>query len=264
MILLAPTTRQALRRTATLTAVSVVGSLALFLLAMQIFQGVDSDVRIRIVDFWRFGLAISILAPMIVCPLVCYRSSKLIENLRLSRDAFAALSQTDQLTGLLNRRGFDAAALASLEACRLDRRPVAVLMCDIDHFKRLNDNLGHTLGDKALVQVGDLLRGFVGECGLIAGRQGGDEFVAMLPGMGLAEAASTAENIRVACSRLKFDHPAMGANLSVSIGVAASAQAEASLSSLLRRADVALYEVKRTGRNRIVAADIGERWSSAA
>jgi diguanylate cyclase (GGDEF)-like protein len=61
-----------------------------------------------------------------------------------------------------------------------------------------------------------------------------------------------------------FEHPAVDANLSVSIGVAASADAEASLTSLLRRSDVALYDVKRTGRNRIVAADIGERWSSAA
>jgi len=261
MISLAPTTRQALRRTAALTAVSVLGSLALFLLAMQIFHGVNSRVTIKAVDFWRFG---SILAPMIVCPLVCYRSSKLIENLRLSRDAFAALSQTDQLTGLLNRRGFDVAALASLEACRNGRRPVAVMMCDIDHFKRLNDNLGHTLGDKALVEVADLLRSFAQECGLIVGRQGGDEFVVMLPGVGLAEAASIAENIRVGCSILLFEHPAMGATLSVSIGVAASADAEASLTSLLRRSDVALYDVKRTGRNRIVAADIGERWSSAA
>jgi diguanylate cyclase (GGDEF)-like protein len=264
MISLAPTTRQALRRTAALTAVSVLGSLALFLLAIHFYHGVNSHVTIKAVDFWRFGLVVSILAPMIVCPFVCYRSSMLIEDLRQSRDAFAALSQTDQLTGLLNRRGFDAAALASLEACRADARPVAVLMCDIDHFKRLNDNLGHTLGDRALVQVAELLRSFARDDGLIVGRQGGDEFVAMLPGMGLAEAASTAENIRVACSSLKFDHPAMGANLSVSIGVAASAQAEASLSSLLRRADVALYEVKRSGRNRIVAADIGERWPSAA
>src|SRR5450631_3388728 len=80
MISLAPTTRQALRRTAALTAVSVLGSLALFLLAMQIFHGVNSRVTIKAVDFWRFGLAVSILAPMIVCPLVCYRSSKLIEK----------------------------------------------------------------------------------------------------------------------------------------------------------------------------------------
>jgi len=138
------------------------------------------------------------------------------------------------------------------------------MMCDIDHFKRLNDNLGHTLGDKALVEVADLLRSFAQECGLIVGRQGGDEFVVMLPGVGLAEAASIAENIRVGCSKLLFEHPAMGATLSVSIGVAASADAEASLTSLLRRSDVALYDVKRTGRNRIVAADIGERWSSAA
>jgi diguanylate cyclase (GGDEF)-like protein len=165
---------------------------------------------------------------------------------------------------LLNRRGFDAAAHAALEAGRDANRPVAVLMCDIDHFKKLNDDFGHGLGDNALLYVAEVLRGFAAGRHLIASRQGGDEFVLLAPGVDLAEAAAMAESIRIACGKMPFDGDAAGACVTVSIGVAACAGSKASLSALMRRADVALYEVKRGGRNRVASADVAERWSSAA
>jgi diguanylate cyclase (GGDEF)-like protein len=137
-------------------------------------------------------------------------------------------------------------------------------MCDIDHFKKLNDGFGHGHGDNALLYVAEVLRSFAASHHMIAGRQGGDEFVMLAPGVDLAEAAGMAESIRVACGKTPFDGEAAGACVTVSIGVAACAGSKASLSALMRRADVALYEVKRNGRNRVASADLGERWSSAA
>jgi diguanylate cyclase (GGDEF)-like protein len=215
-------------------------------------------------EFQHFVLALSIFVPALVCPLVSYRSARLVEALKRARGDLEVLAQTDQLTGLLNRRGFDAAAHAALEAGRAANRPVAVLTCDIDHFKKLNDSFGHGFGDKALLHVAEVLRRFALSRHLVAGRQGGDEFVILAPGIGRAEAAGIAESIRIACGKMPLEDNAAGAILSVSIGVAVCAGSQASLSALMRRADVALYDAKRIGRNRVVAADLGERWSNAA
>jgi diguanylate cyclase (GGDEF)-like protein len=138
-----------------------------------------------------------------------------------------------------------------------------MLMCDIDHFKRLNDSFGHRFGDQTLKHVAEILLSFAQSRSFIVGRQGGDEFVMMLPGVHLTEAAAIAESIRIVCARTAFDGDTIGAGLSVSIGVAASRGSQASLSALMRRADVALYDVKRTGRNRVGTAEVNEQWSSA-
>ncbi len=137
-------------------------------------------------------------------------------------------------------------------------------MLDIDHFKRLNDTFGHRFGDQTLKCVAEILRSCAERRSFIVGRQGGDEFVMLLPGVDLTEAAAIAESIRVACARKAFDGDTIGASLSISIGVAASLGSQASLSALMQRADVALYDVKRTGRDRVISVDVNEQWSSAA
>ena len=234
------------------------------MLIARVAFGSNPNMLITVGDFWTLGLFISILVPMLICPIVTYRLSRLVQELQVARDRLEILAQTDQLTGLLNRRGFDAAADAALETARLDDVPVAVLMCDIDHFKRLNDSLGHGFGDQILLHVADLLRCFAQSGNFIVGRQGGDEFVMLLPGVDSTAAATLAESIRVACARLIFGASAIGGTFSVSIGVAACPGSHASLSALMRRADVALYDVKRSGRNSVVTADLNEQWPSAA
>jgi len=253
-----------IRQVLVVTILSIVGSFALSLLAIQMIFGVDRRQTITATEFEIFVLTLSILVPALICPLVGYRSARLVRALKVARNDLEILARTDQLTGLLNRRGFDAAAHAALEAAREANRPVAVLMCDIDHFKKLNDGFGHSLGDNALLYVADVLRGFAASRHMIAGRQGGDEFVILAPGVDLAEAAAMAESIRIACGKMPFDGEAAGASVTVSIGVAACPGSNASLSALMRRADVALYEVKRGGRNRVASADVSEQWSSAA
>ncbi|MGP0060090.1 MAG: GGDEF domain-containing protein [Beijerinckiaceae bacterium] len=246
-----------------LTAISVAGSTTIFMLIARAVFGSNPDMTITVGDFWTLGLFISIFVPMLLCPVVTYRLSRLIQELQIARDQLEILAQTDQLTGLLNRRGFDATADTALETALLPDRPVAVLVCDIDHFKQLNDSFGHSFGDQTLKHVAEILLSFAQSRSFIVGRQGGDEFVMMLPGVYLTEAAAIAESIRIACARTAFDGDTIGASLSVSIGVAASRGSQASLSALMRRADIALYDVKRTGRNRVVSVDVNEQWSSA-
>lgn len=142
----------------------------------------------------------------------------------------------DPLTGALNRRAF--ALLAEKQAARTGR-PLAVLMMDLDHFKRINDTLGHSGGDATLCRfvavAGDVLRAEDVLC-----RFGGEEFVALLPHAEAAQAVAAAERLRLAFA-------ATGAT--VSIGVASLRPGE-DLEDLLRRADAALYDAKRAGRDR--------------
>lgn len=145
----------------------------------------------------------------------------------------------DPLTGALNRRAF--ALLAEKQVAQAARtgRPLAVLMMDLDHFKRINDTLGHSGGDATLCRfvavAGDVLRAEDVLC-----RFGGEEFVALLPHAEAAQAVAAAERLRLAFT-------ATGAT--VSIGVASLRPGE-DLEDLLRRADAALYDAKRAGRNR--------------
>ena len=145
----------------------------------------------------------------------------------------------DPLTGALNRRAF--ALLAEKQVAQAARtgRPLAVLMMDLDHFKRINDTLGHSGGDATLCRfvavAGDVLRAEDVLC-----RFGGEEFVALLPHAEAAQAVAAAERLRLAFT-------ATGAT--VSIGVASLRPGE-DLEDLLRRADAALYDAKRAGRDR--------------
>jgi diguanylate cyclase (GGDEF)-like protein len=243
-----------------LTAVGSMFSVGCTALAMRIVFGDDPAALIPAAQFKHFAYWLSLGLPVVLCPLLSFRFFGLMQRMNVARTNFKILAQTDELTGLFNRRGFDAAALEALETERVAGRPVAVMICDIDHFKRLNDNFGHDFGDQSLMHIACVLTRFAGSHGLIVGRQGGDEFVVMYPGAGKAEAAAVAEAIRLACAEMQL----VGSTLSVSIGLAASLRATASLSALIRRADVALYDVKRTTRNSVVAADVEEEWASAA
>lgn len=145
----------------------------------------------------------------------------------------------DPLTGALNRRAFALLAEKQMAQAARTGRPLAVLMMDLDHFKRINDTLGHSGGDATLCRfvavAGDVLRAEDVLC-----RFGGEEFVALLPHAEAAQAVAAAERLRLAFA-------ATGAT--VSIGVASLRPGE-DLEDLLRRADAALYDAKRAGRDR--------------
>ncbi|HEY0835508.1 MAG TPA: diguanylate cyclase [Azospirillum sp.] len=161
------------------------------------------------------------------------------------------LATTDPLTGLANRREFLAAAERELVRVRRYDRPAAVLMVDIDHFKRINDTHGHAAGDEALRRVAAICRDLLRESDLI-GRLGGEEFGILLPETDVAAAREAAERLRAALAGADIRRPDGGAmRLTASIGIAACTATDSSIGQALSRADDALYHAKGQGRNRV-------------
>ena len=158
---------------------------------------------------------------------------------------YAQLALCDSLTGVGNRRRLDRDL--AIEAGNADM-PVAVIMVDVDHFKRINDEHGHEAGDQALRVVADVLRREV-RSGDVVYRYGGEEFCVVLADTTSAEAGQVAERIRFAVSRtaLAFDQP-----MTVSIGVALGKGAH--VTQTMRRADEALFKSKDGGRDRVTLA----------
>jgi diguanylate cyclase (GGDEF)-like protein len=182
------------------------------------------------------------------------------ERMILMQRELIRLASTDHLTGLLNRRAFFEQAT---ERCALPG-PVCGIMCDIDHFKQVNDTLGHDAGDVVLRSVGGLLTQREG----IVSRLGGEEFCIIHNGS-LEDARQAAEEFRRAVSDMGSRIGENIVQITCSAGVAEWKEGD-TIDHLLRRADVALYEAKLAGRNRVVAADSfrlssrHEKWHGAA
>jgi len=160
------------------------------------------------------------------------------------------LSFTDPLTGVGNRRRLDERLVAEIVSAERHHAPLALMICDIDHFKRFNDRFGHGAGDRALVAFGRLLRDATRRSD-VAARYGGEEFVLLLPHTGEAEALELAERLRAQLAAGALE--GTPAPLTASFGVAALRRGESG-SDLLRRADRALYRAKRAGRDRVEGA----------
>jgi diguanylate cyclase (GGDEF)-like protein len=191
-------------------------------------------------------------AVFIVCLTGWLQMKKLLSRQHGVAQQLRVLAATDPLTGLANRRQ----ALADLggfaEPSARVPPPVA-LLCDIDHFKRVNDQLGHEAGDQVLVEVAEALRRATRASDLAA-RWGGEEFLIVLPGTPLPEAFELAERLRqrVAAATLRGAAHCLG-GATLSIGIAAH-EAEESVNDWLRRTDEALYRAKNAGRDRCEAA----------
>lgn len=181
----------------------------------------------------------------------------MLQTLRLMRQRDAALttlaraSVTDALTELSNRRGFSDAAATALRACQRRGEGAAVVMFDLDRFKRINDGHGHAAGDAVLRGVAAVLRRQL-RASDVVGRLGGEEFAMLCPGMTVPQAAALAERVRGSI-RDEVPHPAGdGAMVTTSAGVAA---VEApGLEAALIAADRALYAAKESGRDRVLTA----------
>jgi diguanylate cyclase (GGDEF)-like protein len=160
---------------------------------------------------------------------------------------------TDALTGLANRRTFDQKLLHHVGFYERYARPFAVLMLDVDSFKRFNDTYGHEAGDRVLKEVAAVLRSAVRDADLAA-RMGGEEFVVLLPEAGLRSAAEAAERIRRMVEVRAVPFEGRSLLVTVSIGVAAVPDCTDTAGSVLALADAALYRAKEAGRNRVYAA----------
>jgi diguanylate cyclase (GGDEF)-like protein len=173
-----------------------------------------------------------------------------------SNQMLERLSRSDPLTGLANRREFDLVLREEWRRCRRAGLPLAEIMIDIDHFKAFNDSFGHQTGDDCLKWVAATLAGGLRRAGDVVARYGGEEFVVLLPSASAAEALSIAESLRTLVQGIGIEHvyPVPGSVVTVSAGVASFVPGEGPPEALTAAADTALYDAKRQGRNRTVAA----------
>lgn len=167
---------------------------------------------------------------------------------------FMKLSQADGLTGIANRPHFIALAESALATNRKSHHEVCVALCDLDHFKAINDEHGHAAGDTALRQVAMAIQSHL-RSGDVFGRVGGEEFGILLPNCSLEAARERCEQLRVALSDLSVRHDSRDLAISASFGVETTASCGYELRQLLANADVALYQAKHAGRNRVVVYD---------
>jgi diguanylate cyclase (GGDEF)-like protein len=173
--------------------------------------------------------------------------------LREANARLAELSATDALTGLCNRRSLNE-AIERHAVSIVPSRGSGVLMIDVDHFKRFNDHVGHSGGDRCLQLIAGALRGALRSRDDIAARYGGEEFAVILPDADLSETLSVAERLRQAVIDLAIPHPGLGEGrvVTVSIGAAATPHSESILDAI-DFADRRLYSAKEAGRDRVHA-----------
>ncbi len=157
------------------------------------------------------------------------------------------LSMTDELTGLNNRRYFDDHFRIEQEKVNRYDNSLCLIMIDIDHFKTINDEFGHTVGDNVLIEFSDLLRSQVRETDFLS-RWGGEEFMLLLPEIGISKAKIIAEKLRRLISSHQFSH---NKKLTASFGVAWVSPNQESKRSSIHNVDSALYQAKNEGRNRV-------------
>lgn len=171
-----------------------------------------------------------------------------LEEARI-REELSRLASTDELTGILNRRKLMQLAGEEYETARRDSRPLSVMLIDIDHFKRLNDNCGHETGDLILADFTAYVTGAVTRRN-IWGRLGGDEFVLVLPALPCDQANCIAEQLRRGFAGDSFPRRKATPDYTISIGITEVRAKDQSIDGVLKRADKALYRAKRNGRNR--------------
>ncbi|MEO8623030.1 MAG: diguanylate cyclase [bacterium] len=172
------------------------------------------------------------------------------EELNAANQRLVELSYTDALTGLANRRMFQK-QLHELLGHDTSESPSSIAFIDVDHFKDINDRLGHPAGDEVLRTIAECLKAATPQAGLIA-RYGGEEFACLLPGLPLAKAVEIAEQMRMDVERRSTQVPGTAdqVKVTISIGVAATVlESDADIHQLLRVADIALYRAKNDGRN---------------
>lgn len=192
------------------------------------------------------GVAGDVLAAYV---LLLLNSERLEAELHAAHRDIEVLARTDSLTGLWNRRHFEATLEAEVARSQRYGTPLSLLALDADHFKRVNDEMGHHAGDTVLREIARLLDSGIRRSDVLC-RWGGEEFMVLVPGTGLRQATVMAEKIR---QRIADHHFSQVARMTVSIGVGEVEPGEAP-EDWLRRVDAALYDAKQQGRNRTAIA----------
>ena len=174
-----------------------------------------------------------------------HRMLDLQRQLIRAREAYRNQARHDGLTGLYNR-----SAIVEILKTALESGPVSVAMLDVDHFKQINDQLGHDVGDRVLVELGRVLTHSLRPEDAV-GRLGGEEFLLVLPGVDTWEAARVGERLRKRVEELQLTEQGRPLPVSISVGVATAA-AHTPYTELLKRSDRTMYAAKHAGRNKVI------------
>lgn len=201
-------------------------------------------------EYVGFVLSLFMLAGMACIRPIFLERSRLEERLRRQ-------ATTDDLTGVSNRRRFFEMARGELKRVQRHTEPVAVVFMDIDLLKDVNDTLGHSGGDAALVSFAHVCRTCIREIDVLA-RMGGDEFALLLPATSREQARATVERIRSTLKKESADRPSAAAPMTFSAGITGLSGEDDTIDALLRRADRALYTAKAAGRDRVVVDERNE------
>jgi diguanylate cyclase (GGDEF)-like protein/PAS domain S-box-containing protein len=217
---------------------------------LGIVVGFESELRTRSGNFWGSISARSLVFEsqpgLLVCVQDISERKELEQRLRL-------LATTDDLTGIFNRRHFFERAAPLMALAERHERPLSIAMLDVDHFKVLNDEHGHQMGDAALVLLTTVCKQSLRASDVLA-RFGGEEFVVLFPETHAEPARAVVERIQASLRVSEVPGAARPIRFTISGGVAEHRPAEG-LDVLLRRADAALYQAKREGRDRVILAD---------
>ena len=160
------------------------------------------------------------------------------------------MASRDSLTGLFNRRAFQDAVTPIWNSCLRNKQNMSVVILDIDNFKSINDNYGHACGDKALIDIADVIT-HTARNGDVVSRWGGEEFLLFMPDTKLEDSSIVAERLRKNISECNIEHNDASISVTASFGVATYVEDISSLEELISKADVMLYEAKESGRNRV-------------
>lgn len=203
----------------------------------------------------KHGVGIGIMLEALMLAFIVAYRIKMLEQVKAGQEQLRIEAQTDALTKLHNRRYFYRRANELIERARVKQLPLSVITIDIDHFKQVNDQHGHHIGDRVIIQLAELLRSSTRAQDVVA-RFGGEEFVLLLYRTGLDEARALADDLRIrfkAASEVLLDDET-ALNVSLSAGVAEVDLNSSSVDVSLQQADAALYEAKHRGRDQIQVA----------
>ena len=179
------------------------------------------------------------------------KAFRLTRQMERAHNISTRAAQTDELTGLMNRRAFFERAQVLYAQCRHNQQPLCALMLDMDHFKDINDTYGHQAGDQVLRQIGGVISASFRQADVF-GRLGGEEFAVLLPNTSLETARDIAEQLIKTIASLAAE-PVQG--LTASLGVASTHAQHLDLNGLMNSADKALYQAKASGRNQVAVAE---------
>jgi two-component system cell cycle response regulator len=239
--------RKILRRYS-ITSITIGMTLISILLSVGITWGINVFVYKGPLEE---GLAISILAPLVIAPLMSVQMLRLIHKLDQTEQQLQVLSHTDELTQTYNRRYFMQYLQQEFQRAQRCAGTFSIAILDMDNFKQINDQWGHLAGDHVLREVTHLFRGQIRQADVFA-RYGGDEFIFLFPQTNRQEVQIWAERIYAAFAERSIDVENVKIRPLFSIGVAVFEPSVNTLDELLKQADQALYQAKHRGGNQFV------------